>query len=648
MDIAVVGVSCRFPSDVNSATDLWGSLCSHSSCVSPLRQRNGEAFKQAKGSAAMLKAPFDFDPDCFALTTEQAACLDPSSRQLLMLAHELKWQCNSQDSDVIGLFLSLADSGFSHCHHPDKYNYELATGHYSSLCTGRIARHLKSTGPALQLDSASSSSLLSVHYAMKALKDNECSIAFAGGVNLISHPKTGDRWTELGALSSGPQSRPFSAESDGFVRGEGGALVALRRLDEALENGDPIYGIIKASAVVQDWHSETLTAPSVQGQVEMLEKALQQSGWGKDDLDYIEAHGSGTPVGDTIELEALHRTFAGRKAVLPVGSGKGHHGHLEVAAGVAGLIKVLSMFAYQHIPATLTQQPIHPSLIHQYDLELVTQLQRADLKRAGVTSLGMGGTQVHLLLEHFQRDKPLLPVPLVLSAATQQELDVLIQQLSKAIDKAPEDWGKLVWSATCQAKPAQFVLCAELENVEQIKTLTQGKLASEPSRWKEEFEKFIAGEAVNWSLIGRRFALLPLLNYPFTLSTYWPSDINSERAVEQKANGAELYTQDTILDWLCKESSQLTGSKIFPDLGLFSAGLTSFQAGQLRQSIQEKFGFCIPPTLIFNHPNALALSREIYKRFNNETSDCKSNLGKESCSKENEQWMNELIFELSD
>ncbi len=98
-----------------------------------------------------------------------------------------------------------------------------------------------------------------------------------------------------------------------------GALVALRRLDEALENGDPIYGIIKASAVVQDWHSETLTAPSVQGQVEMLEKALQQSGWGKDDLDYIEAHGSGTPVGDTIELEALHRTFAGRKAVLPVG-----------------------------------------------------------------------------------------------------------------------------------------------------------------------------------------------------------------------------------------------------------------------------------------------------------------------------------------
>ncbi len=172
----------------------------------------------------MLKAPFDFDPDCFALTTEQAACLDPSSRQLLMLAHELKWQCNSKILMSLGFFYLLPIVAFPIAITPDKYNYELATGHYSSLCAGRIARHLKSTGPALQLDSASSSSLLSVHYAMKALKDNECSIAFAGGVNLISHPKTGDRWTELGALSSGSQSRPFSAESDGFVRGEGGGI----------------------------------------------------------------------------------------------------------------------------------------------------------------------------------------------------------------------------------------------------------------------------------------------------------------------------------------------------------------------------------------------------------------------------------------
>ena len=648
MDIAITGLSCRFPSDSSSAVDLWEMLSGNSNSITPLNKRDYQAFKKHKGSAALLEHPFDFDPECFSLTPEQAACIDPSSRLLLMLAHELKWQCGLSDSDVSGLFISSGDSGFALHHHPEDYSYELASGHYSSLCAGRVARHLKSVGPVLQLDSASSSSLLTLHYAIKSLENHECSVAFAGGVNLISHPVTGERWTDLGALSSGAQSCPFSADSDGFVRGEGGGLVALMRLDDALKNGSPVYGVIKACSVVQDWHSETLTSPSVQGQVAMLEAALRQSGWSKNDLDYIEAHGSGTPVGDTIELEALNQVFSGRDYPLPIGSGKGHHGHLEVAAGIAGLFKVLAIFAWQSIPETLTRKPLHPSLSQFVDLELVDQFRQGKIQKAGVTSLGMGGTQVHIQLENTLREEPEDSVPLVLTADTKQHLDHLLKQACNLTERFPECWKRILWSLTCQARPAPFIFCAEINDISQLKLLRQGKAGAVSGQWQQKFEHFLAGKMVNWSSEGRRFALLPGLNYPFQLTPCWPSELQMPSILKEKQSKHTTFSQPDILQWLCETSKVLTGNKIQPESGLFAAGLTSFQASQLRQSIQKKFSCRIPQTLIFNYPNCQALSYEILRRVNQPIVNTNPEKAPDIQSEhKKEEWVNDLILELS-
>lgn len=412
MDIAIIGFTHKLAPDIISADDYWDYLLNEKSSVaSLLYNRNQLSFNADSGYATLLNDPLYFDHKLFSLSPSQSACLDPSQRLLLMLTHELYWQSNILSDDKLGLFISTSDSGFSQYSHPDEFKNELATGTYISLSAGRVARHLKISGPVLQLDSASSSSLLTVHYAINALLNNECTIAFAGGVNIISHPSTTARWYDLGVLSSQREAYPFSTQASGFVRGEGGAIIALRPLDLARDNNDPIYGIIKASSVVQDWYSDTLTSPSVKGEEKMLSSALQQAEWNIDDLDYLEAHGSGTPIGDTIELTALNNIFAKRRQPLPIGSVKGHLGHLENAAGIVGLIKILLIFAHQKIPATLTKQPLHSLLNNSKVLELITRLKETQINKAGITSLGMSGTQVHLLLERFSQEISPLPAP---------------------------------------------------------------------------------------------------------------------------------------------------------------------------------------------------------------------------------------------
>jgi len=419
--IAIVGIGCRLPASIDGPDALWRALRDRVNgiCEVPAdRWDAGAWFDPDPGTPGRMSTRWGgfiddvdrFDAAFFRITPIEARQMDPHQRIVL----EVAWHA-LEDAGIVpdaladhpvgvymgamwqGQYTRATDAG------PGSIRQHSATGRDSSIISARVAYALGLRGPALTVNTACSSSAMAVHLAARAIVDGDCEIALAGGVNLMLAPDATIEMSKFGAMNPDGQCRAFDAGANGYVRGEGAAVLVLMPLSRALARGCRPYGVLRGSAANNDGGSNGLTAPDVRAQADVLAAAWSRAGIAPGEVDYVETHGPGTILGDPIEASALGMVFGAERDVpLSIGSIKSNIGHLEAAAGVAGLAKVALTLQRGALPANLHFDAPNPHIdFDELDLHVVGErmpLGGEGERRAGVSSFGFGGTNVHLAL----------------------------------------------------------------------------------------------------------------------------------------------------------------------------------------------------------------------------------------------------------
>ncbi|MBI1390262.1 MAG: SDR family NAD(P)-dependent oxidoreductase [bacterium] len=421
--IAVIGMGCRFPGGANSPDEYWRLLMNEFDAIRdvPEDRWDRDAYYHPEphpGKMYSLKGGFldrvdGFDPFFFNISPREAASLDPQHRLALEVCWEtLEHAGVSPDAvygTAAGVFMGISSFNYatlqlrSGCF--DRLDSFFGVGSALSGVAGRISYTLGITGPSMAVDTACSSSLVSVHLACRALRDRECELALAGGVGLILTPETTIHFCQTNMMSRDGRCKTFDDSADGYVRGEGCGVVALKRYSDALRDGDRIWAVIRGSAVNQDGRSGGLTVPNGVSQRRVIQDALHAARLNPGEIGCVEAHGTGTPLGDPIELGALGDVFAeGRDPDRPllVGSVKTNVGHLEAAAGVAGLMKAILAVHHGAIPRSLHCRDLN-SRVDWNALPLRVARRTTEWndpqRAAGVSSFGFTGTNAHVVIQ---------------------------------------------------------------------------------------------------------------------------------------------------------------------------------------------------------------------------------------------------------
>ncbi|SEM07181.1 Acyl transferase domain-containing protein [Stigmatella aurantiaca] len=416
--IAIVGLGCRFPGGAKDPESYWQLLESGVDAVKEIpasRWPGGRPPVHAGARwAALLDAVDGFDAGFFGVSPREAAGLDPQHRLLLEVAWEALEHGHQVPDRLVGsktgVFVGIMSQDYNlrtlalPANQLDIYS---STGNGHAFAAGRISYLLGLQGPCLSVDTACSSSLVALHLACQSLRSGESDLALAGGVNLILSPLSMEVVARTQALSPDGRCRAFDARANGFVRGEGCGVVVLKRLSDAVRDGDRIWAVVKGSAVNQDGQSSGLTAPNGRAQESLLRTALEAAGVKPEQVGYVEAHGTGTSLGDPIEFEALANVFGGARSdgsVCFIGSVKTNVGHLEAAAGMAGLIKAVLALQHEAIPKQLHFEALNPRMTLEGTPFAIASAPRAwrqgtQPRVAGVSSFGLSGTNAHVLIE---------------------------------------------------------------------------------------------------------------------------------------------------------------------------------------------------------------------------------------------------------
>ncbi|MGY0065457.1 amino acid adenylation domain-containing protein [Streptomyces sp. QTS137] len=418
---AVVGLACRFPK-ADTPEEFWDLLTAGRDVVSAVppdrwttkgRATDGSEGPGAAGRrGAFLDDPTAFDAGHFGIGDEEARALDPQARIFLELAHEALERAGyagpRRRALRAGVFAAVGDSGYRQLLADANTagtppTATALTGNLPNLVAARLAHCLDLDGPALAVDTACSSGLVALHLARRSLADGECDIAVVGGVNLHLTASAHQALEAAKALSPTGRSRAFSASADGFVPGEGGAVLVLRRLDGARRDGDEVLAVVRGTAVNNDGTSLSLMAPNPLRQREVIGRAYEQCGVDPASVSYVEAHGTGTAVGDPIELRSLAHAFPARPDGRPrlLGSVKTNIGHLLNAAALPSLVKVVLALGHGRLPASLHHTPVSPA-VERSGFALVTEVtawESSGPRRAGINAFGFGGTNAHAVLE---------------------------------------------------------------------------------------------------------------------------------------------------------------------------------------------------------------------------------------------------------
>ncbi|MFC8718552.1 type I polyketide synthase [Kitasatospora sp. NPDC057198] len=416
-DIAVVGLDCAFPAAAGPDA-YWDLLMSGGEGVGDVPPARWSAADLPPGvredrHGTLLRGGFladvdSFDSDFFALAPREAAAMDPHQRLLLQCAWRALEDSGRSPVDLAGtdtgVFVGVmgGEWGRLRMADPAQVTPQLGAGSSAGMAANRISYHLNLTGPSLAVDTACSSSLVAVHLAGNALLSGECDTALAGGANLLLTPTLGLVYGQLGLAAPDGRCKPFSADADGIGRSDGVGLVVLRRLADALADGQRVYAVIKGTAVNQDGRSNGVTAPNRWAQQKVLRAAYRRAGVTPDQVSFLEAHGTGTVLGDAIECAALGEVHGvERERPCAIGSVKGNLGHTEGAAGIAGLIKTVLALHHRIVPASRFADRENPQLrLAERGLRLLKSPLRLPPGpvTAGVSSFGMGGTNAHAVL----------------------------------------------------------------------------------------------------------------------------------------------------------------------------------------------------------------------------------------------------------
>jgi acyl transferase domain-containing protein len=458
--IAVVGMSCRFPGATGPA-ELWDLLHEGRDAIRPFPEERwawANAGPPRDGLAGGFIDNLDqFDPAFFAISPREAATMDPQQRMFLEGAWLALEDAGIRPNDLVnsatGVFVGVTTSDYGQLTRKAGHDVYVATGAALNAVSGRVSFVLGLQGPCMSMDTACSSSLVSVHTACLSLRAGDCDLALAGGVNAVISPEPFELFGRWGMLAADGRCKTFDASADGFSRGEGCGVLVLKRLSDAVAQGDRILALVRGSAVNQDGRSSGLSVPNGPAQEKVLRKALQNAGVSPADVDYVEAHGTGTILGDPLEVEALGSVYgAGRPAdrKLRIGSIKTNIAHCESASGVAGLCKVILSMQHEEIPPHLHfHRPNERIAWEDLPLEVPTAAvpwKRGERRRiAGVSSFGFTGTNAHVILEEAPVPAPsetrpapasLLPVSARSAASLQRNAGAYADLLDRAGDRA--------------------------------------------------------------------------------------------------------------------------------------------------------------------------------------------------------------------
>lgn len=497
--IAIVGMSCRFPKAKNPES-FWQLLRDGVHAITEVpkdRWEIDEFFdtdieapaKMVTKWGGFLENLDQFDAEFFGISPKEAKKMDPQQRLVLELSWEALENAGIAPSSVAGkrggVFLGIAGTDYSteQMNDPLTVNAYAGTGNAHSIAANRLSYFLDLHGPSVALDTACSSSMVAIHLAVQGLRSGETDLALAGGVNLILRPEVTIVFSKARMMSPRGRCATFDSQADGYVRGEGCGMLVLKRLSDALKDGDPIQAIIRGSAVNQDGRSSSLTAPNGLAQQAVMREALLDGGLSSADISYIEAHGTGTPIGDPIEMNSLGEVFQdGHSLEKPclVGSVKTNIGHLEVASGVAGIIKVILAMQHREIPPHLHLKKINEYIpLDRLPLQIPTVRTpwavSGKPRRAGINSFGFGGANAHIVLEEApaesQRVQAQEAVPYLfkLSAVNEDSLKDMVQRYQSYLENhSAVSLKDLCYTANCGRGDFEYRLALVAKSVEEL------------------------------------------------------------------------------------------------------------------------------------------------------------------------------------
>lgn len=587
--IAIVGMACRFPGDCNSPEKFWELLISNRDAITdiPSERWDVEAYydpnPRAHGKMVTKKGGFIsnvdlFDAHFFEMIPSEAQDVDPQQRLLLETAWEAIENANIPVSRLkttsTGVFVGISSSDYSNLlaslGDPDQLSVHFIAGKDLSAAAGRISYFLGLEGPSLAIDTATSSSLVAIHYACKELLQGTCYTALAGGANLILAPEPTIYRSRARMLSPDGYCKAFDASANGYTRSEGCGVIVLKRLHDALNDNSEILAIIRGSAVRQDGSSKGFTAPNPKAQRDVIRLALADAKLNPQDIDYIEAHGTGTPLGDPVEIQALADIFENSHTAekpLIIESVKNNIGHLEAASGMASVIKATLALKNQLIPAHIHFNTLNPK-IDLHGIEAIIPVENRAWpkkknfpRRAGVSSFGLTGTNCHIILEEGPpvkvKEAKERPWHLfILSAKEKKALENYIKNYIIFLKQNPElDLGNLCYTlSTARTHFSHRLaiianslpdLVKKLEKIQVSEADPDVAMAEversvdliynppEPERDKKFLQGlsqfYLQGFEIDWERLDRPFASqkVHLPTYPFQRVRHWSPILDS-------------------------------------------------------------------------------------------------------------------------
>ncbi|MEJ2415523.1 MAG: SDR family NAD(P)-dependent oxidoreductase [Exilibacterium sp.] len=693
--IAIIGMAGRFPGSENLA-EFWQNLSQGRQVVSGLPCERREKLGLYRGAAeypelekycygAFLDHIDHFDPLFFKISPTQAQSIDPQQRLMLQTVwstiEEAGYDPCSLAGSLTGVFIGGAASEYGQVIHQSRKQVggENFTGVLNTMLPNRISFVLDLQGPSEPVDTACSSSLAAVHRAVQSIRCGECETALAGGVSLILTFGGFIAFGASGMLAEDGCCKSFDERADGYVRGEGVAAVYLKPVEKARADGDNIRGIIRGSAIRHGGHATSITAPNVKAQVQLLNAALADAGIPAARLGYIEAHGTGTKIGDPIEINALKQVFAPADSdeqtakTCAIGTVKSNLGHLEAAAGIAGLIKTVLCLKHKILPALATLDTDNKMIrLENTPLYLLrektpwsapTDSNGETLPRcAGVSSFGVGGVIVHLILEEeiFEQTLPAqqenAPYIIALSAKSEQQLREyalnLIDTLSQPSTPALRDialtllYGRHAYShrLALVASTQEEVICglksfcdqnaggnqffhdhtANGNSLPELMDRESAGVLAEHYIRQRDFGRlallWVKGVALDWQALwptsGYKKVSLP--TYPFARETCWvsirPVAATSKNNVLPKESGVAAKPNQTgnsiseKITAILSDVLQIPESRLNPETPLVDYGVDSLSGLRIMQRLHKDYGDHIPVAAIIENPTVTQLS----------------------------------------
>ncbi len=461
-DIAIVGMSCKLPGGIETPSQLWQVLAAKKCVIGSFPATRGswptENDMPAIDQGGFVNDVDTFDASFFRISRVEAEVTDPQQRMLLQLAWAIL-----EDAGILpealkgsntGVFIGASNCDYSRLIQEAGLKVEAHHGIGSSLAVlaNRLSYFFDFSGPSLLIDTACSSSLVALHIAIQSLRSGECSTALVGGVNLICHPDLSIAYHKAGMLARDGRCKVFDAKADGYVRSEGAVMLLLRPLSVAVIKGDQIHAVIKGSAINHGGLAAGLTVPNPQKQSDLLIAAWRDAGIAAHDLRYIEAHGTGTSLGDPIEIQGMQAAYmqlAEKQLAKPcaIGSVKSNLGHLEPAAGIAGLLKAILSIQHRQIPASINCDRLNPKIqLKGTPFFIPDELREWDAEEprlAAASSFGSGGANAHVVVQEYPRDarqhRREAEHLFILSAASHERLRIYAMRIISWLEREATD-----------------------------------------------------------------------------------------------------------------------------------------------------------------------------------------------------------------